>query len=89
MKQDHDVDPLLLSLARLPSYAPSAHRDVRTTQRCHAVLERQNAARLRTRSRRPLTARIADLALAAVLFGYASVALLQAMALLQAIGLIH
>jgi len=89
MTHDHDVDPLLLTLARLPAYAPRVDRDTRIRQRCHAVLDRRNAARARERDPRTYVWRIGEVALAAVLCGYASLALLQALALVQAIRLIH
>jgi len=81
MTNDNEPDPVLMSLARLPSVSPRAERDARTRMRCHAVLARHEALARRP-ARAPL-ARAADLALTAVLCGYAMIALLEAVRLMQ------
>ncbi len=82
MTNDHEPDPVLMSLARLPSVRSRADRDARTRMRCHAVLARRDA-QARGRQARAPVARAVDLALAAVLCGYAMVALLEAIRLMQ------
>ena len=81
MTNDNEPDPALMSLARLPSLHPRHERVARTRMRCHAVLARQEAL-ARTSARAPL-ARAADVALAAVLFGYATIALFEVIRLMR------
>ena len=76
MTQDHDSDAVLHSLARLSRVQPRPGRDARIRERCFRVLDGR-VPRVGQRSR-PTLARIADVALAAVLCGYAIVALVQA-----------
>ncbi len=78
MTHDPEFDTLLLSLACLPSASPSAERDARIRNRCHAALARQQIARARTSRSKAVVARVVDVALTAVLCAYAAVALLQA-----------
>ena len=82
MTHDYEPDPLLLSLARLPATAPAAGRDARIRARCHRALARRHAARTRER-RATILARAADVALTAVLCGYAAIALVQAFRLIH------
>jgi len=83
MTHEHEPDPLLLSLTRLPVADSSAARDARIKERCHAALDRRRAARAAVTRPRPLMARFADAALTAVLCGYATVALLEAFRLIH------
>ena len=83
MNEHHDFDPLLASLARLPPASPGAARDARIRERCYRVLDRQAAARVRVRARRPVMARVADMMLAATLCAYAAMALLEASRLIH------
>ena len=83
MKYDDDPDALLLSLARLPVISPAPARDSRIRTRCHTALARRHAAHQRATRSKPLLARLADAALAAVLCGYAAIALAQAIRLIH------
>lgn len=76
MTYDYDSDAVLHSLARLSRVHPRVGRDARIRERCYRVLDGR-VPRTRRRSR-PVTSRIADVALTAVLCGYAIVALVQA-----------
>jgi hypothetical protein len=83
MTHDYEHDPLLLSLARLPSASPAAAGDQRIKARCHMALARHRAARQREVRAKVVLARLADAALTAVLCGYAAVALAEALRLIQ------
>ena len=82
MRHDYELDPLLLSLARLPGVEPGMRRDGRIRARCHAALARQQAARTRER-RATFVARAADVALTAVLCGYAAITVVEAFRLIH------
>jgi len=81
MSHDYEPDPLLLSLAHLEAVAPRAECDARIRARCHFVLARREAARRRER-RASIVARAADVALTAVLCGYAAIAAVEAFRLI-------
>jgi hypothetical protein len=83
MIDEHERDPLLLSLSRLPLAWPNAARPDRVRARCHAALARRQSAASRRERRATLLARIADVALTAVLCGYAAVAFAQAVRLIH------
>jgi len=83
MTHKHQPDALLLSLARLPSASPTLAGGQRTKARCHAALSRRNAARRRAMRSKVVLAKLADVALTAVLCGYAAVALAEAFRLIQ------
>ena len=78
----NEPDPVFMSLARLPSVSPRADRDARIRMRCHARLERLETKVRASPVRSPL-ARAADLALTAVLCGYAMIALYEAIRLIS------
>jgi hypothetical protein len=82
MTNDHEPDPVLMALARVPSVRARADCDARTRMRCHAVLARREAQARRRPDRAPV-ARAADLALTVVLCGYAMMALVEAIRLMQ------
>ncbi len=82
MTDDYEPDPLQLSLARLEPAAPRAERDARIRARCHAALAWQQAARTRER-RATFVARAADVALTAVLCGYAAITVVEAFRLIH------
>ena len=81
MSDDYEPDPLLMSLARLGPTAPRAERDARIRARCHAALARRQAA-IRRERRASIVARAADVALTAVLCGYAAIAAVEAFRLI-------
>jgi hypothetical protein len=82
MTNDYEPDPVLMALARLPSVRARPDCDARTRMRCHTMLARREAQSRPTPDRAPV-ARAADFALTVVLCGYAMMALVEAIRLMQ------
>lgn len=84
MTKDLERDPLMHMLAGLPIPRPNAARDRRITARCHAELARRHrTCPERERFERlERSDRLATVALAVLLCGYAVLAVLQAVRLI-------
>lgn len=82
MMTDDRLDPILLSLSRLPLTAPDVERDARIRMRCHAALTiRAAKAKAPAPRARSMLSLAGDLALATVLGVYAAVMLLRVLEL--------
>jgi hypothetical protein len=82
MINDIEQDPLIQVLAGLPASRPGVARDREIRARCHATLARHHARAEATRS---MPGVLADAALAVLLCGYAAIAILQAVRLIEAL----